>query len=724
MLLSVLFFPHHLKAQQKINFSDSLKKYTLKEVVISATKTPQDLNRVGRSVDLIDSQMLKVAINSSVGELLATVPGISVTGINLNPGASQTIFIRGNNSNQSVIMVDGVRITDPSSENNVIDLSELSLIGVEKIEIVKGAQSSLYGSSAIGGIINIITKENTAKTIYAGLDTKGGIFNTDALSLMSNLKFGYHLKKGFYINAGIYQAMVKGFNATVDTITTSKKYHRPDKDDFQKLDYFSKIGFINKKTDLYISYKNTSQKTDLDKGAFRDDDNEYLTFNRNLFNYDASYKFSPLLSVHFSGGYSVNRRMDLNDSSVTEIRHDTMIFNHEYVKTTLSGSNLVNEIYGNYHTGNLRLLVGLNSSEEKMNNQNYLLLNDPLYGKYEKSSDLDSLDIHASIKSVFIHTGINGEIISPLLKGLTMDGGFRLSSHNKFGNNLNWEINPAYFAGNTLFFICYATGYNAPSLYRLYSPDKSYGAVTTRGNSKLKPETAKNLEIGLKYNANANLKVSLSWFYTKVNNLIEYVYLWDKNKKTDSLSFMDNLGDTYINLSEQQINGIELGLDIKLTNKIQLRTNFSLINGKTIYSGQDLDTAITKSNHVQLYDNGVFLSNQETQTIGLTRRPAAMAYIGIICIPTDKISIYFNNRFSGPKNDSYLNSSLGPWGALDRLNFEGYILSDLVLSYEFNKSFSLALKCENIFNTDYTEINGFATRKRGGYLKLNYLFER
>lgn len=68
--------------------------------------------------------------------------------------------MRGANSNHTVIMVDGMRLSDPSSVDNALDLGELSLTNIERIEIVRGAHSTLYGSSAIGGAVNIITKKN------------------------------------------------------------------------------------------------------------------------------------------------------------------------------------------------------------------------------------------------------------------------------------------------------------------------------------------------------------------------------------------------------------------------------------------------------------------------------------------------------------------------------------------------------------------------------------
>lgn len=127
---------------------DTLKTLQLKEVIVTATRTEKNVADVGRSITLITSDNVKSSIYNSVSELLSQQEGIYIVGNSQNPGMIQSIFSRGANSNQTLIMIDGVRITDPSTPNNAPDLSELSLANVEKIEIVRGSHSTLYGSSA------------------------------------------------------------------------------------------------------------------------------------------------------------------------------------------------------------------------------------------------------------------------------------------------------------------------------------------------------------------------------------------------------------------------------------------------------------------------------------------------------------------------------------------------------------------------------------------------
>lgn len=707
---------------------DSMKKIIMNEIVITAFRTPQYMDSAGKSISVIDIKMLDKAVYNDLGELLSVQPGIYISGSGLNPGSSQTVFIRGNNSYHSVIMVDGVRISDPSSVDNGIDISEISLADAGRIEIVRGPQSAMFGSSALGGVINILTRENSQKLFYAGYDTKAGVFNRSAASFTNSLKFGTNLKNGFYFNTGIYRWDVSGFNSATDTITTSKIFYHPDNDDFHKQDIFLKTGFKTKKSEIWFSYKNTFQHIELDKAAFVDDDNRFLTFGRNLLSYGAKYDINPKINVEISGGYSGSKRIDTDDSSVVDMNAGSYIFDHQFAKTILTGTFFVNELVTRYHSEKFRILLGLNDTEEKMNNINYVYSNIPPWGIYESKTDLDSLNLRAVVKSTYIQTALNGKILSWKLKGIWLDLGVRFSNHNKFGNNLTWEVCPSYKVGKLLIYITYGSGYNAPSLYRLYSPDKSFGAITSRGNPNLKPEISRTLEAGLKYLSSEKLHFTFSLFTTTVRELVEYVYLWDKNIPVDSLGkdYMRNdfRGDTYINLSEQKINGIEIGLNYRILKNLSLVSSISLLKGQTTYSLSDIDTGITRGNHIQLFENGIFLSNEEKQVTGLTRRPGSTVYLGVEWYPVKNLSINFENRYVEDRNDAYFNSSILPWGAMDRMNIEGYFLSGLTVNWDIFKNLSAAFKIDNLFNTDYYEINGFNTRKRGFYLRLKYTFEK
>ena len=128
---------------------DSIPSQDLNEVIISASRTEQNPIDVGRSISVISQDEIQKSVYSNVSELLSEKEGIYIIGIGQTPGSLQSIYLRGTGINQTVILIDGIRITDPSSVDNAVNLAELSLANIERIEIVRGTQSTLYGSSAI-----------------------------------------------------------------------------------------------------------------------------------------------------------------------------------------------------------------------------------------------------------------------------------------------------------------------------------------------------------------------------------------------------------------------------------------------------------------------------------------------------------------------------------------------------------------------------------------------
>jgi vitamin B12 transporter len=692
---------------------DTLKTLQLKEVIVTATRTEKNVADVGRSITLITSDNIKSSIYNSVSELLSQQEGIYIVGSNQNPGMIQSIFSRGANSNQTLIMIDGVRITDPSTPNNAPDLSELSLVNVEKIEIVRGSHSTLYGSSAIGGVVNIITKKSTKPGFNADAEVKAGTFGRGTSAFSENVFLNYTTKTGFYVNAEINNINIQGLDATVDTVTNPNVYNNRDKDGSDKTDLIGKIGFKNSKVDIYASYKKTDQKTSIDKLAYIDDDNYTLDFNRNLFTYGASYKINDMLNVKYLGGFSDMTRIAVDDSSTVD---DLGNNDHTYFDGTYKGSISTNEIQGNFKIKGLDVVLGGGLYDETMTYKTYYI---NTAWAYESTSDLDTLDLNILTDNVFAHIDLNGIIVNEKFRRFSLALGGRLINHGTFGSNPTYEINPSFKVNdNALIYASYSTGFNAPSLYQLFSPDKNFTSGITRGNKDLKPETSVSYEFGFKQKINNVLSFAAAYYNTEVSNVIEYVYLWDKNTPVASLSFSDYMGDTYLNLGKQTSRGIEFSINSKINEKLALTGNFNLISGKLNYKPSDINSFQTEGNHVQIYGNGAIL-NKEVEVLGLVRRPNT-ANISLIYKPFEKLVLRIDFKHVGSRNDILFNSQLGPYGALGTEGVADYTLLDFSAKYDLNKHFSAGARVENIFDTKYREINGFTTRGRSVYFNLRY----
>ncbi|MBI1768095.1 MAG: TonB-dependent receptor [Bacteroidetes bacterium] len=681
---------------------------TLKEVIVSASRYDQKILETPRSVTVISSEVIRNSVYNSVGDLLSKQSGIYIVGSNQTPGTNQSLFMRGSNSNQVAVMMDGVRITDPSSPNNAVDLSELSLTNVERIEIIEGAHSSMYGGGAIGGVINIITKKNAGQGFHGTGSLQTGTFGNQTSTLNTNANLSYNFGNGLYFNGSFYDQRVAGLNASTDTI--KKRFRSPDKDGLRKTDGYSKLGYRKNKWDAFVSYKRTTQHADIDAGAFADDDNAYVSFERNQFNYSVAHEFNSKLKLLGNGSLSNSQRVNENDSSL--IAPNT--YDGNYFKGSYNSRLNTNELQLNYKDDHFNAIAGGGVFFEQMDFNTYFYSS---AFKYTSKVNYGSIKMNATTSYGFAHGSWHG---GPQNKvGLSV--GVRMSNHSLFGNFFTFDFNPSVaISASSLLYASVSSGYNAPSLYQLFDPTKGFGAYTNRGNQALNPEKSFSYEIGLKKEFGNGSYLTTAAFQTTTTNLIDYVYLWNKNTPIQNLSFGDFLGDTYLNISQQKVQGVELAGKWFATPKLSVSGNVTwLASTEITYKQSDLDAKKTGDNHVQLFANGAFITSEGSMK-NLTRRPAATAFGEIKYQAMLPLAFILNYRLAGSRNDSYYDYSLGPFGALNQRSVATYQLFDAGAFYRLNKNISLTAKIENIFNIQYQEILGYNARGRSTYLRVNF----
>lgn len=696
---------------------DTLQNKQLEEVVVTSSRSDQNINDVGRSISIINSEEIQNSVYTNVSELLSKKEGIHIVGSGQTPGSLQSLFLRGANSEHTMILIDGVRINNPSSTDNAINLAELSLANIERIEIVRGSHSTLYGSSAIGGVINIITKKGQKPGLKGGVEVISGTFGKSTMELSENVNLGFTTKNGFYVRGELLNINVNGLDATVDTVTNQNAYKNRDKDGFEKMDVIGKMGFKNNKWDVFASYKNTRQLSDIDAGSYTDDDNYTMRFGRNLLSYQAAYKINSKLNATFLGGYSEINTIAINDSSIVDKIGN---YDHSYSKSTFKGSVLNNELLLNYKLKNISVVLGGGNYQETMTSQS-LYLNTAW--SYLSESNLDTLNIKATTNNAFAHIDLNGGMFLEKLKQVNLALGIRFNDHSTFGRYFTYEINPSYKINkNSMIYGTFSTGFNSPALYRMYSPNEDPISKLTRGNINLNPETSVSYELGLKQQVTETTSFSLSMFQTEVTNLIEYVYLWDKAIGIDTLgndwARNDFRGDSYINLGKQINHGFEIGIKSKLSDKLTFNGNVSIVSGKLIY--QPENSSYTDNYHVQLFATGDFLT-KEIEKLGLVRR-SNTANFNLTYQPTEKLMISTDVRYVGSRSDVFYNSALGPYGALGQTSIKDYTLVGISAKFKIIKTLVATINISNLFDTRYQEISGYSTRGRGFYLKLNYSF--
>jgi vitamin B12 transporter len=690
--------PKTMNAQQQ----DSVR--TLDEVTITATRIEQPVIQVPRSVSILTREIIERSVYNSVGDLLTAEAGVYVVGSNQTPGTNQSIFMRGANSNQVVVMINGLRINDPSSPNSSIDLSEISLTDVEKIEVIRGAHSTLYGGSAIGGAINIITRKGGRDGFHGTGTIQGGTFGNGSFAGNGNLSLNYKATNGWYVNGSVFVQQVKGLNATEDTIATTD-YKTSDKDNFRKNDVYAKAGYMSGPWDIFVAAKRSNQRADIDDGAYNDDDNAFLEFDRSLFEYGMSFKAGDRWKLGVAGSYSTSTRLLQNDSSKISNSGD---YDHSFYEATYNGRIISNELSTNYSKGSMNVVLGAGHYSEKMDFQTFYFSN--AFGfPFELKTNYDSINSSATTLYLFGQVSYN-------VQDFNIKAGARFNTHSLAGDFFTFELSPSYRFANTLVYASASTGYNAPSLYQLYDPTPAFDERITRGNRKLEAERSVSLEVGIKKEFNNGSYVTVSAYNSQIKDDIEYVLLWNKEVPVNELDGFDYIGDTYLNISKQRISGAEISGRIN-AGKFYLLGNVSLMKGKITLSPEDISQDETNSHHVQLYSYGTFATKDVTVNT-LTRRPRMTAYseLGFRVIPS--LTIYGIYRIAGSRDDVEYDYTLGPYGALGNKNVNRYNLIDFGVNYSISDVIAVNAKIENVTNENYREINGFTTRGRSGYFKL------
>ncbi len=715
--VSLFLIGHNFLSAQE---QDTVQK--LNEVVISATRGERNLYETGRSISVVTADDISKSGANTIADVLANTEGIYVVGTGQNYGSQTSIFMRGASSNHCVIMIDGVRLSDPSSPANGIDLNEISLTNIERIEVIRGSHSTMYGSSAIGGVVNIITKQGGKPGFHVDAIGSYGMFsgNSDYDAKHENgtlrdlnINLGYTFKFGLYLKAGVISTFSEGFNSSVDTVITPNTYKHDDQGDlFEKLGRNVKLGYKDSAIDVHVAYRNEIQGSMIDDGAFADDDNYSLGFRRKLLTYECKYKFNEHFSAGFNGGATNNYRIAEDDSSLIA----PGIYDQTYIRNDYWGTQLTNELQLNGKWKGLEVLGGFTHQQETMTGTTYIYANS-MWGVYEDSTDLDSLDLNTSTLNFFAHADISGSLFSEKCSNWSLGLGGRYIDHSQFGSVMTYEITPAYkFSEKGMLYFSYSTGFNAPSMYQLYTPEKSFTGIQ-RGNKNLRPEYSASIEFGVKRKVNADLNWSASIFRTQVKDVISYVYLWNGATPYDSISGFDYMADTYLNTGTSVASGMELSVNSSFSEKLAVSIGLSVVGGTFTMDESELDTAASKGHHVQVFDNGVFVKG-EVEVAGLPRRTSTGSFT-ITWKPISKLRIAPTFRYVGNRTDLIFDfpSNFDPHTVI-YAGLRDYLLIDLNLSYSINKKFMISLKGENLTNQTYQEIRGFASRGIGAYLKV------
>ncbi|MEP7280217.1 MAG: TonB-dependent receptor [Bacteroidota bacterium] len=526
-----------------LNAQDSSQAKQLDEVVVTANKFPQKLSSTGKVLTVIGRDQLERTTGRTLAQVLNEQAGLIVNGAQSPLGTNQTVYMRGAGSANTLILIDGVPVNDASGISTEFDINHFAIDQIERVEILKGAQSVLYGSDAVAGVINIITrKQDSTKPFGMNSSIAGGSYGTfkGTAGIGAKTKvISYHLQ--------YTRLQSDGFSTAYDEM----KNRHFDNDDFKQNTLgLNMTAAVTRNWQLRFSGQYGEYKAGIDDGPMADDKNSRLQ-NKNLQLTLASVTQFSTGSFHLNFNLNNTERKLDDEKNVPADPNDDDPTHGLYKSNSLFGEAFANFTLGN-HTG---LLVGTDFRGQRADIAT-------TYGNLGSDS-LKSTQV--SGYASFFLTGLGG---------FNAELGARLTHHSVFGSAFTYSFNPSYVINNQVkLFANLASGFRAPSLYNLASE---------YGNPDLKPETSMSYEGGLQYiNTKNTLNLRLTYFNRSIKDVIIFKSL-----------FVAPYGQ-YANSDKQKDQGFELEATLRPAGKWNITANYSFTDGRvhTISAATAKDTS-------------------------------------------------------------------------------------------------------------------------------------
>ncbi len=442
------------------------------DIVVSASRVPMEEENVASSVSVIGREELEAMQQLTAADALAVVPGVHVARSG-GAGQTTTLFIRGSNPDHVLVLVDGVKANDPSLIGREAELHLVALEDIERIEVLRGPQSSLYGSDAMGGVVNVVTRRGdeapgvtvdleagSRDTYRQGLRAGGG---TEAMH--------YAVSAAHISSAGISAANEADGNTEADPYETTT--------------LSAVLGLrLLEQLGLDFTARYTDAHADYDDGVGPNADTPD--------NFSATQRF-------FGRGAA---KLDLFDSAwrqtlgASVAAHDRE-FSSSWGENWFQGRTLRADWQHNVRLGERHLVVaGLEHEEEEAETD----------GMVARDADLSSL---------FLEEQFTGDVLS-------FSAGIRHDRHSAFGDEVTYRLGAVARVkeSDTRFKATYGTAFKAPSLYQLYAPETPWGPV---GNAALEAEESRGWDAGIEQGlADGRLRLGATVFATDYDNLIEF----------------------------------------------------------------------------------------------------------------------------------------------------------------------------------------------------------
>ncbi|HIJ57340.1 MAG TPA: TonB-dependent receptor [Deltaproteobacteria bacterium] len=502
LFVAISGFPGLTQAQEKQKEAPSVP--TMQEVVVTATRSERTVDKIGgNTATVITSEDIEAKKQMTVEEVLKGIPGLDVAA-NGGLGSQTSVFIRGADSKNTLVLVDGVMFNDPSSPTRSADLGNLTVDNIERIEVVRGPMSVLYGSNATAGVVNIITKKGRGRpTVHVGAE--GGSFNT--WKVYGDTAGAY---KKFNFSVSGSRTETGGFSiADDDNRRILHDGNTSEKDGWKNTTVTGKFGVdITPDFDINGTVRYLDSETKLD---------DY--FSGNFPDFNAGYAvdqvdFDPATFLSTPNPNGTKKQQVDNQQLIYKADIHNFFF-ERIVESTLyfQGSNLERD--GLDADGAASFDLDGKTQEfgwqGSFNHKDInLLYLGASYFKEFLDSNASSLDKDQNITSFWVQDQLF------IGDGFDIIGGIRYDDHERAGSATTFRIAPAYTFQQTETTIkgSYGTGFRAPSLFELFSD---------YGNENLKEEKSKGWDVGIEQPVFENkVRLGVTYFDMQFEDRIDF----------------------------------------------------------------------------------------------------------------------------------------------------------------------------------------------------------
>lgn len=512
----------------------------LQTMVVTATKIPTHINQLGSSVTVITASDIERRQFQTLNDALQDIAGLNSVQLGVK-GSQTSVFMRGSNSDHTLIIVDGIEMNDPSSPNGAFDFANFLLEDIASIEVVRGSQSVLYGADAIGGVIHIRSK-NGQGNLVAKAKLEAGINSSHHESLAVSGSTG---PLSYSLAAG--QLKTDG-----DSIATEKRLAPDsfiDNDGYDNKVFSAKLGWqADEHLTVNLTTRYIETETDIDGGfdfsgntvedADATNDSKQLYLGAEFKGNYIDSQWQPTLTITKSD-------IERNNRNQRQSPFDTL--DHTDFDGEKTKLGLQNDLY---FIDDHIITVGFEYEDEKMDSTGFTD-----FGGFI----IDQLtDAERQTRSLYLqdHIAFNDQFFATL--------GVRYDKPDDFDSEVTYRATTSYqLSDSSRLRAAYGTGFKAPSLFQLFGHTPNNFASEYRGNPDLNPETSKGWEIGLTQSLwQHRITADLTYFDSDIDDLITTV-------------FLPSFDSTTMNQDSVEIHGVETNINIAATTNIDLSLNYT-----------------------------------------------------------------------------------------------------------------------------------------------------